>query len=410
MFVWGITDGPKQYSIWWALMCPQEIWLHLPNTEGGFQNVVSQRLQNQSLENWRAKIRKFSRYTLLNDLKPTFERSPYIDFIQNHKTRLIFIRLCIDMNVFSDYTRKKHILGTATCSLCIRRAYSIQHILLHCPYLKEKHEHLYRNIELQLPWWQYMDDDMQQWELAVHLIGGKQLMIYLGRWYIVALVVLVRFSQISCIIIIQINPISGVSDIFGILIWNKLSSDSQSESRFDLISGVHSALINLVHFLCCQHQHKRLSLPSAITSVSLVYTSSEIFCHNFFSKLRSQNLWWVVVMATRPRLRICVVGHSFVHCLGEVVVSDAEGSTPVSPCAQRLDMSCLYGSVYMEGRSIYTISGLRCDIFEAGNCYLHEVIINCGKNNVCKPNFELTLQSPLWCHMLEWAWSCWCQL
>ena len=135
-------------------------WFNPPNPTGGFHNVVKQRLRDQFLQNWRAQIRSSARFTLLNDLKSTFERSPYIDLVKNPETRLIFTRLRIDMNVFSDYMRKKYI-GTATCPLCNRGPDSFQHILLHCPYFKEKRDNLFQNIELQLPRWRYMDDDMK---------------------------------------------------------------------------------------------------------------------------------------------------------------------------------------------------------------------------------------------------------
>ena len=135
-------------------------WFNPPNPTGGFHNVVKQRLRDLFLQNWRAQIRSSARFTRLNDMKSTFERSPYIDLIKNHETRLIFIRLRIDMNVFSDYMRKKYI-GTATCPLCNRGPDSFQHILLQCPYFKEKRDNLYQNIELQLPRWRHMDDDMK---------------------------------------------------------------------------------------------------------------------------------------------------------------------------------------------------------------------------------------------------------
>ena len=86
-------------------------------------------------------------------------------------------------------------------------------------------------------------------------------------------------------------------------------------------------------------------------------------------------------MALRPSLRACVVGHSYVHRLREAVISDTEGSTPVHRHEPDwLDVSRLYGSVYVEGRSGYTISGLQRDIFEVGSHYPHVVIINCGSN------------------------------
>ena len=108
------------------------------------------------------------RSTLLDDLKPTFERSPYINPIKNPETRLIFTRLRIDMNVFSDYMKKKYI-GTATCPICHRGPHPSLHILAFssifcCIFLilkRSVREKLYQNIELQQPRWQHMDDDMK---------------------------------------------------------------------------------------------------------------------------------------------------------------------------------------------------------------------------------------------------------
>ena len=96
-------------------------WFNPPIPEGGFHNVVKQRLRDQLLQNWRTKIRSSARFILLNDLKSTLEPSAYIDLINNSKTPLIFTRLHIDMNVFSDYMKKKY-TGTATCPLSNRGA------------------------------------------------------------------------------------------------------------------------------------------------------------------------------------------------------------------------------------------------------------------------------------------------
>ena len=63
-----------------------------PNPKVDFHNVVRQRLRDQILQNWREQIRSSVRFTLLNDLKSTFERSPYIDLIKNPESRLIFTR------------------------------------------------------------------------------------------------------------------------------------------------------------------------------------------------------------------------------------------------------------------------------------------------------------------------------
>ena len=122
--------------------------------------------------------------------------------------------------------------------------------------------------------------------------------------------------------------------------------------------------------------------------MSLVCTSSEVLSPLPFRATKS-NLRWLVFMASRLRLHACVVGHSLLRRLREAVISDPEGFTPVHRHASDWqDVSRLYGSVCVEGRSGYTISGLRCDIFEAGSHYLHVVIINCGSNDVCIPDFD----------------------
>ena len=122
---------------------------------GGFHNVIKQGLRDHFVQNWRAQIKSSVRFTLRHDLKSTFERSLYIDVIKNPETRLIFTRLRIYMNVFSDYM-SKNIMGTATCPLYNIGVDSIQHVLLH---FKQKRENVYQNIELQLPRWRLVGDD-----------------------------------------------------------------------------------------------------------------------------------------------------------------------------------------------------------------------------------------------------------
>ena len=68
----------------------KENWFNAPNPEGGFHNVVKQRLRDHFLQNWRAKIRSSARFTLLKDLKSTFEHSPYINLTKNAETRTYF--------------------------------------------------------------------------------------------------------------------------------------------------------------------------------------------------------------------------------------------------------------------------------------------------------------------------------
>ena len=136
----------------------KDVWLNPPPPESNFHVIIKQRLRDQYMQRWKAKISSSSRFSLLNNLKCTFERSRYIDTIKDPETRLIFTRLRIDMNPFSTYMRKK-IIGTSTCPLCISGYDSMSHLFFECPIFDDKRKMMYSAIERHLPTWSHMDVD-----------------------------------------------------------------------------------------------------------------------------------------------------------------------------------------------------------------------------------------------------------
>ena len=73
----------------------KEVWLNPSPPESNFHVIIKQRLRDQYIQRWKAKISSSNRFSFLNNLKGTFERSSYIDTIKDPETRLIFTRLRI---------------------------------------------------------------------------------------------------------------------------------------------------------------------------------------------------------------------------------------------------------------------------------------------------------------------------
>ena len=61
----------------------KEVWLNPPPPESNFHVIIKQRLRDQYMQHWKAKISSSSWVSLLNTLKGTFERSRYIDTIKD---------------------------------------------------------------------------------------------------------------------------------------------------------------------------------------------------------------------------------------------------------------------------------------------------------------------------------------
>ena len=114
-----------------------------------------------------------SRFSLLSNLKGTFERSRYIDTIKDPKTRVTFTCLRIDMNPFSTYMRKE-ITGTSTCPLCISGYDSMTHLFYECPILDDKRTMMCNAVEEHIPTWPHMDVDekiyLMPWQRSWYML------------------------------------------------------------------------------------------------------------------------------------------------------------------------------------------------------------------------------------------------
>ena len=105
------------------------------------------------MQRWTAKISSSSQFSLLNNLKGTFERSGYIDTIKGPETRLR-----IDINPFSSYMRN-NIIGTSTFPLCISGYDSMSHLFFECPIFDDKRKMMCNSTERHIPTWFHMDVD-----------------------------------------------------------------------------------------------------------------------------------------------------------------------------------------------------------------------------------------------------------
>ena len=103
------------------------------------------------------------RFTLLNDLKSTFERSLYIYTYRSNKETWNSTYFYSSTHWYKCFfwLHEETYIGTATCPLYNIGVDSIHHILLYCSYFKQKRENLNQNIELELPRWRYVGDDMK---------------------------------------------------------------------------------------------------------------------------------------------------------------------------------------------------------------------------------------------------------
>ena len=135
----------------------KQTWLYHPDTSSNFHVIFKQCLVDQFIQQWRGIIGTSKRFCLLNAVKPTFQRSNYIDTIKSPDVRLTFTRLRVDCNVYSAYSRGKEI-GTYTCPLCYRGEDSVKHLLCRCPSFQGKREILFQEITNSLPGWAWMND------------------------------------------------------------------------------------------------------------------------------------------------------------------------------------------------------------------------------------------------------------
>ena len=82
------------------------------------------------------------------------------------------------------------------------------------------------------------------------------------------------------------------------------------------------------------------------------------------------------------RLRACVIGHSFVRRLRETIAHKA-GRDDVRAAPRILRVDDTFEEIYVLGKSGYTLSEIRNDVFYAGDLRPDVVLINCGSNDLC---------------------------
>ena len=82
------------------------------------------------------------------------------------------------------------------------------------------------------------------------------------------------------------------------------------------------------------------------------------------------------------RLRACVIGHSFVRRLRETIAHKA-GRDHVRAAPRILRVDDTLEEIYVLGKSGYTLSEIRNDVFYAGDLRPDVVFINCGSNHLC---------------------------
>ena len=85
----------------------KDMWYNPPGIRSNFHNVFRQRLYDQFIQGWYAKISESTRLSFLSDVKTVYKRSHCIDMIKNPEIRLTFTRWRIDMNIYSSYNVKK---------------------------------------------------------------------------------------------------------------------------------------------------------------------------------------------------------------------------------------------------------------------------------------------------------------
>ena len=108
------------------------------------------------------------------------------------------------------------------------------------------------------------------------------------------------------------------------------------------------------------------------------------------------------------RLQACIVGHSFVRRLGELLEREArwDGTEAcvgiAAPGLLRVD------DVYKEVWMLSTLHGIRSDIFTTRNLFSDVVILNCGSNNLCDRFVDVERISHghvSYAHLLTIVWS-----
>ena len=95
------------------------------------------------------------------------------------------------------------------------------------------------------------------------------------------------------------------------------------------------------------------------------------------------------VSDTMTRLKGALVGHSFTRRLSEYYSGKRGGLATPERTARKLNLDGLYRKIYIFGQDSYTVSGLRNNIYRAGDVRPACVVINCGSNDLCKMRCDM---------------------
>lgn len=109
---------------------------------------VQSRLNDQFEQYWFANIRESNRFTILSDLRQTYESSNYLNQIKDTETRTIITRLRVDQNILEECKgRQKGIARELRmCPVCKNQTESVGHFLLYCPMNSEARQKVYGDI------------------------------------------------------------------------------------------------------------------------------------------------------------------------------------------------------------------------------------------------------------------------
>ena len=91
-----------------------------------------------------------------------------------------------------------------------------------------------------------------------------------------------------------------------------------------------------------------------------------------------------------PKLRACIVGHSFVRRLGEDLCKGNHGEAPSpSTAADELFVNKQFNKIHIFGNESFLVKDLVKNICKAGKLRPDCVIIHCGSNDLCKKECDV---------------------
>ena len=105
------------------------------------------------------KLQSSSRFTTLKEISDNRGHDSYIHIIRSPRIRNIFLRLRIDMNIFSTSRSRKNILST--CPLCSREPETVKHFILKFCRFADERDKFIDSITSYTPSFRMKDDVYQ---------------------------------------------------------------------------------------------------------------------------------------------------------------------------------------------------------------------------------------------------------